>query len=65
MGLFVTKMTAHDAIKEINREREDSPHGNRLTSYTQNSINGTDRDSHHDRNHIINQQKPFLDSCNQ
>lgn len=40
MGLFVTKMTAHDAIKEINREREDSPHGNRLTSYTQNSING-------------------------
>lgn len=27
MGLFVTKMTAHDAIKEINREREDSPHG--------------------------------------
>lgn len=32
---------------------------------TQNSINGTDRDSHHDRNHVINQQKPFLDSCNQ
>lgn len=35
-GLFVTKMTAYDAIKEIKREREDSPKGNRLTSYTQN-----------------------------